>query len=158
MQTLKSICVSDRDAARLKAVLDEGLPRYGETLRKYAYALRAELGRAHVVPERDLPPDVVGLDSVVRITDLDTRSDMTFRLALPEDADRSDRVSVLSPLGMAVFGYRVGDRKDWGPVERLIRFRIDSVSSVQRRRERRGPALGRSLAGRRPRRRVRLRA
>ena len=127
------IYVSDRDVTRLKDCLNDGRSRYGDMLGRYAQSLHAELKRARVVPEHLLPADVVALDSSVRVSDLDTEGAMAFRLTLPDDANGADRVSVLSPLGMAVFGYRVGDRLDWGPVERLIRLRIDAVSRRRRR-------------------------
>ena len=92
-------------------------------------ALRAVVGRVLGQVERDggLPGDVVGLGSTVEITDLDAGSRMRFTLVVPERATGNGRVSVLSPLGMALFGYRMGDTIEWGPVSRLLRYRIDDV-------------------------------
>jgi len=90
-------------------------------------ALRAELDRARVLSDGGLPGDVVGLGSTVEITDLDAGSRMRFTLVVPERATGNGRVSVLSPLGMALFGYRMGDTIEWGPVSRLLRYRIDDV-------------------------------
>jgi transcription elongation GreA/GreB family factor len=58
---------------------------------------------------------------------------MIVNLVMPEHADGTpDRLSVISPLGMALFGYAAGDRLDWGPHQRPIRLKVNRVRRIRR--------------------------
>jgi regulator of nucleoside diphosphate kinase len=76
--------------------------------------LEEELDRAILVDKNLLPPEVVTLDSQVRVVDRDSGEEWAFTLVLPSRADiDAGRVSVLAPLGTAVLGYRSGDEIEW---------------------------------------------
>ena len=77
--------------------------------------LEEELLRALVMDaERRLASDVVTLDSRVVVADLDSGEETTFTLVMPSESDDAEgRMSVLSPLGMAVLGYRTGQEIEW---------------------------------------------
>ncbi len=69
---------------------------------------------AHVVPSRAVEPDVVTMHSRVLLHDpaRDTRS--TITLCYPEGAEpAAGFVSVLSPVGRALLGLRVGEVAHW---------------------------------------------
>ena len=71
--------------------------------------LGAELKRAQKVSAEQLIPDFVSMNSRVEIVDLDTGKAMRVKLVYPGDADfRKGNISVLSPLGAALLGYRSG--------------------------------------------------
>ncbi len=123
----RKISVSRSDAGRLRALLESYKDSVGGVTGQYRHVLESELDRARVLDPETMPGDVVGLGSTLQITDLDTGSGMRLTLVLPDRAVGNDRVSVLSPLGMALFGYRKGDTVEWGPVSRLLRYRIDDV-------------------------------
>lgn len=123
----RKISVSRSDAGRLRALLESCKGSVGGVTAQYMSALKAELDGARVLPDGGLPGDVVGLGSTVEITDLDTGGRMRLMLVVPEQATGNGCVSVLSPLGMALFGYRKDDTVEWGPVSRLLRYRIDDV-------------------------------
>jgi regulator of nucleoside diphosphate kinase len=126
-QQATRIRVSRNDNSRLRTLLQSYRGSLGGVTAQYQYALEAELDKAHVMPADSVPDGVVGLGSTVQITDLDTCSTMIFTVVMPEQATGTNRVSVLSPLGMALFGYGRGDTIEWGPVSRLLRCRIDDV-------------------------------
>jgi len=72
------------------------------------------LDLAHVVPSRDVEPDVVTMNSRVQlhIPASDTRS--TITLCYPDDAEpAAGLVSVFSPVGRALLGLRVGEVAHW---------------------------------------------
>jgi regulator of nucleoside diphosphate kinase len=72
--------------------------------------LEAELDRAEVVEPHEIPDDVITMNSQVRLRDLDTGQELLYRLVFPSQAwGKADALSVLSPLGTALLGYRVGD-------------------------------------------------
>jgi len=71
--------------------------------------LHHELGGATVVKEHQMPDDVITMNSSVVLLDLDTGSERLCTLVYPGYfSDAPDRVTVLSPLGTALLGARIG--------------------------------------------------
>src|SRR3712207_160521 len=105
----RTLIISDADRQRLEALIDSA--RMDSRVREdYLAALEAELGRARVVPAGKVPPDVVTMNSVVRLRDLDSDETEEYELVYPADADMAhNRISVLAPIGTAILGYRLGD-------------------------------------------------
>ncbi len=57
-----------------------------------------------------MPPDVITLNSRVQLFALDTGETFTCTLVLPHEADIGQfKISILSPVGLAMLGQRVGD-------------------------------------------------
>jgi regulator of nucleoside diphosphate kinase len=76
-------------------------------------ALDAELRRAVVLPAGQVPPDVITMHSRALLSFGDGE-DEAYTLVYPEEADMSENLlSVLSPVGTAILGYRAGDVIDW---------------------------------------------
>ena len=72
--------------------------------------LEKELLRGRVVAPTRVPKGVITMNSKVEIRDLAADEVDTYTLAYPQQADVDEgRVSVLSPLGMALLGARAGD-------------------------------------------------
>ena len=72
--------------------------------------LRAEINRASKVESNAIAPDYVTMNSKVEVLDLDTKKVMTVQLVYPEEANlKNGKISVLSPMGSALLGYKVGD-------------------------------------------------
>ncbi len=76
--------------------------------------LTTELKRARVIPQDQLlPPDVVGLNSSVLIKD-DQGKTFELTVVTPKLANiKSRKVSVMSPIGRALIGYRKGQTISW---------------------------------------------
>lgn len=76
----------------------------------YLNYLAVELQRAVKVDSGSIAPDFVTMNSIVDIKFLDTGRAMQLRLVYPRNADfGKGLVSVLSPLGCALLGFRAGD-------------------------------------------------
>ncbi len=76
--------------------------------------LRRELDRAIVVGLLEGPTRFVRLNSEVRFRDAQSGQDRTVRLVGPAEADiDQNRVSVLSPVGAALFGLTRGVSFGW---------------------------------------------
>ena len=70
----------------------------------------SELDHAHAVEEEGIPPDVVTMHSIVDVMDLESGESVTYALVYPEEADIAcNRISILAPLGQAIFGHSVGE-------------------------------------------------
>jgi regulator of nucleoside diphosphate kinase len=91
-------------------------------------ALEAELSRAAIVDAKDLPTDVITMNSRAELLDLDTGERMEFTLVFPRDAHIEDgKISVLAPLGTAMLGYRVGDEFAWTVPYGMRRLKVTAV-------------------------------
>lgn len=90
--------------------------------------LRDELTHATVLPRKQFPRDIVAMNSRVRFLDLDSGESEEYTLTLPQHADSEQRrLSVLSPIGTALLGYREGDEVSWPTPGGARRLRIESV-------------------------------
>ena len=91
-------------------------------------ALHSELDQARLVRSEAVPPDVVTMNSKVRIRDLDTGQERVGTLVFPEDADAAaDKVSVLDPVGTALLGYQVGDEIRWTWAKTKLRLKVEEM-------------------------------
>lgn len=109
----KPIQITQFDLERLqKLLLDARATDYRKS--EYLEKLQAEISRAVVVQPKDIPSDVVTMNSTVSIEDLDTKEEEVYTLVFPEDADvPQGKVSILAPIGTAMLGYEVGDTFEW---------------------------------------------
>jgi regulator of nucleoside diphosphate kinase len=90
--------------------------------------LEEELDNCKVVESSDIPPDVVTMNSRVRLRDLATEEEMVFTLVFPKDSDISaGKLSVVSPIGTAILGYAVGDTVEWRVPAGVRRIRIEEL-------------------------------
>lgn len=111
--------ITKADYEKLQRLI-EGRRTTGFFDMKYLNLLEAELDRAEVVEPEAIPPDVVTMNSEVRLKDLDSGNIIVYRLVFPSQARTENSISVLAPIGMAMLGYQVGDIIEW-PVPRGIR-------------------------------------
>jgi regulator of nucleoside diphosphate kinase len=80
----------------------------------YGQPLPEELGAAHLVPSREIAPDIVTMYSQVDVAYIDSGQRQKLTLCYPRDAEPAlGFVSVLSPIGAALLGLRVGDIAHW---------------------------------------------
>jgi regulator of nucleoside diphosphate kinase len=95
--------------------------------------LRRELERAIVLAEDDCPSTFVRLNSVVEYTDLQSGRTRKLALVLPHEADvDAHRVSVASPVGIALLGLTPGQSVNWtaadGRAHALVVHSVESRS------------------------------
>ncbi len=121
-ETKPKIVVSSDDYKRLNTMLDN-MPDSAAIDR-----LVDELERAEILDSQNMPADVVAMHSTVTFTVLSTRKTFTYTLVYPHEADTSDQLSVLTPVGSALLGLSVGQEIEW-PLDdnRITRVRIDAI-------------------------------
>jgi regulator of nucleoside diphosphate kinase len=123
----KKIVITETDFERLQWLIDswqQSSQRDAERLDD----LENELRRAMVVKSGKVPPDVVTMNSRVRIKDLNRGRELTYQIVFPEHADLDEnRISVLAPIGTALLGYRAGTTVEWQVPSGTRRFRILDV-------------------------------
>jgi regulator of nucleoside diphosphate kinase len=91
--------------------------------------LLEELDRAEIVGSAEMPPDVVTIGNAATYRDETTGREQTVTLALPGEADIAlGRISVLTPIGVALLGLAEGAAFPWetrqGETRRLTVTRV----------------------------------
>ena len=123
----RKIYITDYDIKRLNKLLEAD---YKIDIRdkKYLMELENELQQARVVASRKIPKKVITMNSQVRLKDLDSGKEMVYSLVFPGQADISqNKISILSPLGTALIGYRTGDIIKWKAPAGLRRLKVEEV-------------------------------
>lgn len=124
----RTIYVTDYDLQRLEHLLESAGEQRSARDRGYLSELENELSRAKVVDPKEIPSDVVTMNSRVRIIDLDTAEESVLTLVFPHQADiAAGRISILSPVGTALLGYHAGDAIEWPVPSGTKRIRIEEV-------------------------------
>lgn len=97
MKTRK-IYITQPDMERLRALLEV----YAEN----TDLLEEMLDRARIVLPKNIPGDVVTMNSTIRVKDVDTGEERTFTLVFPGSKTGNGAVSILAPAGVALIGRR----------------------------------------------------
>jgi regulator of nucleoside diphosphate kinase len=119
------IYITDIDHERIKRILDK-VSRNAQASEAAVKRLEAELFRTHVVESTKIPEDIVTMNSKV-LLQLDGE-DIEVSLVYPEDADHTGRkLSILSPIGTAIIGYREGCVFDWELPDGMSKIHIKKV-------------------------------
>ena len=121
------IYVTSQDKQRLEDLLMEvevSDPRKHGDLK----ALTEELHRAIIVDPKDVPSDVITMNSHAEMRDLESGETVAFTLVFPTEANiDEEKISVLAPIGAGMLGYRVGDEFEWNVPGGLRRMKVTKV-------------------------------
>ena len=89
--------------------------------------LMKEIDKAMVVDSAEMPLDVIRLNSMVTIK-TDFGGEKKFQLVIPAKSDLSqNKLSVMAPMGLALFGYAEDDEVEWEFPSGLNTIRITKV-------------------------------
>lgn len=119
---LNPVVITREDYELLKPLIERRADKQDDM------SLGHELGRAIVVNKDALPPFTVRLNSKVTVVNQETQRVMEFMIVMPEQADiGQQKVSILSPMGTALIGFRKGEEVLWQVPAGMKRFRILDV-------------------------------
>lgn len=106
----KTIYITDLDIKRLKELIKVAR-EFGDNKDEiYLEELEKELNRGKIVKSKDVPENVITMNSKILLKDLDGQEEMTYKLVFPDNANSNhNKVSILAPIGIALLGYKVGD-------------------------------------------------
>ena len=77
-------------------------------------SLFSELDRAEIHSQNDLPPRTVAMHSIVEFFDKGRGIHRTVELVYPHEADiEASRISIMTPVGIALIGVGAGDSIMW---------------------------------------------
>jgi regulator of nucleoside diphosphate kinase len=91
-------------------------------------SLLKELNRSIIVTEEAFPAHAIRLNSKVSVLDLATQDVIEFSIVMPDLADtRKNMISVLTPMGVALIGFRKAEEVHYKVPAGLKRYRILDV-------------------------------
>lgn len=123
----KTIYITEFDIERLEELMDGAKKTYLRDIDDLN-KLEEELEKFKIVNPREIPPDIVTLNSRVRLRDLDADREMVVTLVFPRSANLAEgRLSVASPIGTAILGYAAGDVIEWQVRAGKKRIRIEEI-------------------------------
>lgn len=84
-----------------------------KTYKSSLHKLKKELEDVKILPDNKMPVDVIRINSNVTI-ETPWNVQRTYQIVVPEQSDiRNNKISVLAPMGLALFGYAQGDEVEW---------------------------------------------
>ena len=124
----EKIVMTELDALRLKnLIICYSNDRKTDT--KNLKYLRKEIGRAEIIKSKQIAPDIVTMNSIIEIHNYQSNNDLTIKLVYPTEADyKTGNVSILSPLGSALLGYKEGDRVCFDAPGGNVEVHINSIT------------------------------
>lgn len=123
----RQIVITEFDLERLQRLIED-MEEFPARDNRYLDELSEELLRAEVVAPQEIPPQVITMNSKVRLQDLDSKAELEYTLVFPSEANLDQgKISVLAPVGMAMIGYRVGDTISWKVPAGLKRLKVKKI-------------------------------
>ncbi len=109
----QSIIIEKSEHKKIKNYLENAHYENDQIFKNSIGSLLNELKKAKVVDEKDLPNDVVRFYSKVTIKTPFSKS-ITYQIVSPEEKNISEnKISILSPMALALFGYAQNDTVEW---------------------------------------------
>ena len=91
--------------------------------------LLTNLKGARMLPQENISGDIVTMNSSALLTELSSQKKVEITVTYPHEADNLlKRISVFSPIGIALLGSKVGDIVSWKVPSGIGQFRIDKVT------------------------------
>ena len=122
---MKPIFLTDKDYQQLYKMVQE---QHHTSWPYEVDALGKELKRARIMPSREIPPDVITMNSIVQIKETQSAAGIKFRIVYPHDANpRKQMISVLAPVGTAIIGCQVGDEVAWEVLDETHSYKVEKI-------------------------------
>ena len=125
--TKRKLYITELDKQRLDDLIEKAR-EFGTQKSKDLDALAAELERAEVVSQKEIPPDIITMNSQVSLRDLSTNETTTYTLVFPVESNVDEnKISVLAPIGTAILGYAQGDIIEWQVPAGLRKLKVNEI-------------------------------
>lgn len=101
--------------------------------------LSEELKNAQIVDEKDIPADVIRFNSRIMVLS-ESGWERTLQLVIPSEKNtKQDKISILTPMGAALFGYSEGDTIEWDFPSGKQKIRIVTVTQDNQQKKNKIP-------------------
>lgn len=123
----KEIKITELDYIRLSRLVSSAKSEK-KTEIENLNALVHEIDRAEKVDSKSIEPEFVTMNSVLKVFNSSIAKLMTIKIVYPNDADyKKGYISILSPLGSALIGYKVGDTVQFDAPKGKVEISIRSI-------------------------------
>jgi len=123
----RPICITEQNLERLQGLIDFVRPTNEIDLENFEW-LEDELYRANIIEPENIPLDVVTINSKVQLREIDSDIEVVFTLVFPSDANLAEhKISILTPIGLAVIGRQTGDIVEWRAQGGMKRAKIEKM-------------------------------
>ena len=93
-----------------------------------AEKLISELNSAKIVEPHEVPVDIVTMNSIVKVSFLNSKIELQFRIVYPDEANfKENKISIFSPVATALIGYKESDEIEWMVPSGMTKIRIDKI-------------------------------
>lgn len=124
---MEKIILNRLDYARIKKCISDA-KQFRSINGAEADKLIKELDSAKIVEPKDIPSDVVTMNSIVKLSFLNNNKQVQFQIVYPDQANlKENKISIFSPVATALIGYKVGDEIEWIVPAGLSQLRIDEI-------------------------------
>ncbi len=124
--TKRHIFVTEKDYKKLKELLLTTEANYRD--RKDLISLEAELQKAKIVDSKEVPENIVTMNTRLIFCDLENNNRTEATLVFPSEASiENGKLSVLSPIGTGLLGYAKGDTIEWTVPGGIRRIQIEDI-------------------------------
>ena len=81
-----------------------------------------------IVEPQDVPVDIVTMNSIVKVSFLNTEKEIQFQIVYPDQANfKENKISIFSPVATALIGYKESDEIEWMVPSGMTKIRIDKI-------------------------------
>ncbi len=124
---MSKLIVNRLDYARIKKCIDDA-KNFKSLNKADADKLIAELDSAEIVEPQAIPSNVVTMNSIVKLSFLNSNKQVQFQIVYPDQAGiKQNKISIFSPIATALIGYKVGDEIEWVVPAGLTQLKIDEI-------------------------------
>lgn len=124
---MEKIILNRLDYARIKKCISDA-KHFNSISGVEAGNLIKELDLAKIVEPKDIPSDVVTMNSIVKLKFLNNDKQIQFQIVYPDQANlKENKISIFSPVATALIGYKVGDEIEWIVPAGLTHLRIEEI-------------------------------
>jgi regulator of nucleoside diphosphate kinase len=121
------IILNRLDYGRIKKWIKDA-KQFNSISQHEAQNLLQELESAEILEPEDVPSNVVTMNSIVKMSFINSRKQVQFQIVYPDKANFKDnKISIFSPIATALIGYKVGDEIEWIIPAGMTRIRIDEI-------------------------------
>ena len=108
-----SLILVKKEYVYIKRILNISGYAGDQDIQKSLTKFAEELKTAHILDEEEMPEDIVRLNTIVTVTS-GNDWEKTIQIVQPSEKDvKNNKISILTPMGAALFGYSVDDVVQW---------------------------------------------
>lgn len=124
---MNELIMTNLDSSRIKQRILREKSNH-QQLSNEVSILMHELKEAKIVEPSLMPPDVVTMNSIVKLSYENGAKTITIQLVYPEEANVNEqKISIFAPLAVALIGSKKGSILQWTINKKPIKLKIEEV-------------------------------